>query len=498
MPSEGSVPFTVFVESALGSQLNPSSKSRSQINKYTRLASEASRRRKKAVTSPASLLVGWTSQNPQSLQDALDAEAEFHYRPSLRPVIDSLSCANVHFDESAHRILQYFLSVTMPSKISSGVNNIAGFTPLLPGDRDIAEDQIRQALQGDTDLHFNTLLASNAGRMQAMSSFTDFPGRQPPTYALQAVRTLQTVLREGRISQILVLDVCLLSLWEYHAAGNVFCTALWPMMKDLAALCGGLAQCDAYVAYKTMNFDFLFGILHLKAPFYDFETSPYLLKSGLREVDEAVLAGLNPRVEVMYRNLTLYLRLWRFCLHICPSVLHEARQTILRHRTQVSRYHARPLISLSSTMLHEDRAARADLLYHEMKATGILIWVWHVIWQRPMLPDLFLMEMLTLHKQKLVVAERYLAGTNWQIPEDVLLWNLCVSQMSSCQEAPGIKARLMDLLQANKCVDQSKLENMLSHMLPLSMIGGRTEQSRIFDNHCIDLTNIAPYECSAD
>lgn len=267
---------------------------------------------------------------------------------------------------------------------------IAGFTPVWPGDQILSTRLLAEAFQSDSLVSIYSLLTVCARRMRVINGVKGGLDL-PEVYAAKAISALLEVIKEkGRLTQRLILDISYLVLSEVYVKMHKKPEVYGQMLKDLIIHFGGLQNVPHFTAHACMGWDNLISATTLVLPALDPFRSPELLSTPV------VASEMNPSeimMEVYIQVQALEPRPKSMALtsHAFSNVI-QALEVFPQHAQTCIRLLARnssPKIFrvLTTPFLFDGKTAYGcqenaavakldiDLMY--IKVHGYLIWLWY-------------------------------------------------------------------------------------------------------------------------
>lgn len=357
-------------------------------------------------------------------------------------------------DESKSRIFSYYVRYWMPTPDEVPFAcQIAGFTPVHPGDQTLSIGLLSEALQSDSMVSIYALLTVCARRMRVING-VEGGLDLPEVYAAKAISTLLDVIKEkGRLTQRLILDISYLVLSEVYVRMHKKPEVYGQMLKDLIIHFGGLQNIDDFTAFACMGWDNLITSTTLVLPALDPFRSPELFPSVMvaSKLSQAELMQqihsqiqlLEPRARTMamvsnaFSNVIIAMQVFPEHVQTCIRLLaRNSSPKVFRVLTVPFLYDK----DTASGLQEDATVAKLDVDMMFVKVHCYLAWLWYsALGTLEYDPDVAQVlypppnEVSQLYIVRLTL-QNILSGlerTNWHVHYPLLLWIAIVGALAN-------------------------------------------------------------------
>lgn len=505
----------------------------SKINKHVQKLSARQRLKHKSdsliTKSAAQTLVGWheatpltppltvksesvTSGGDQEYDELEDYDEEIRSvssdsssnAPLLRGAVDSLPQSVVRIDAGRHQVLQYFLSVWMPSATHIPLGcQIAGYTPIWPNDLELSSRVMQGAMQTDHELSMYSLLAASSRRMQSLHRQKfDQPGL-PEMQTLQAVQALRKrAASSAPLDERLILDISYLILADLYAEIPSRSEIYYKIIRDLIVRFDGLQNLDPFVTQAALAYDYFNSMGTLTMPAID-----PLHDTALLGIDESVptvrakflaqdqLSKLEPRLRITAQIKHAFAKV--LCeIHTLPApAIADLKDLISHHVPQLYPVLAGPFTQVdtqpSVSPNHTGNLMTADTLSIQTRNILCHAWLWHTalgctgVVRKSMdeldpwahahekhVPPPHVRRASRAAWRQLGRIEELLRGTGWEVKRHLALWQDAIGYLLSVgqEDQQAFRARFVRQARAMSIVDEAGVRSGLASHLPLHRI----------------------------
>lgn len=389
----------------------------SRINQHSH--KHAKRKTKQPVSTAARRLVGWQakekpppagSTDPQGNSREKQQEQDLHRSDSTKPLVlipppDSAVGSVRKLSAAEAHILQYFVTVWMPSDVSRSGHQLTGFTPVASADGRLCDRVVSGALQSDDSASLDCLLSVVSHRIRILNHDSPEEDSLPEQFSWRAVKSLRESItqthRTQKPSPRIILDISYLILAELYRPPPSRSLTFRNLNRDLVVAYGGLHVLDPFVAQAALAYEYFTAQNELSVPLLDPVRDQRLMgvAADLPDVDARKLAAqristLELRIRILVEDLQYLTQIvegiqQQFPSEVVRQVIEFARNnTIHQHQLNAAALEQTSLPPTGATSSSdgrglEDTAAlqstimTADALYMHLRQQAHRIWLWH-------------------------------------------------------------------------------------------------------------------------
>ncbi|RVX72663.1 hypothetical protein B0A52_04061 [Exophiala mesophila] len=333
----------------------------------------------------------WDDAVPlETIRSASQSTTQSPQDTSLLP-LSTVGSSLFVMDESKSRIFSYYVRYWMPTPDEVPFAcQIAGFTPVWPGDQTLSIGLLSEALQSDSMVSIYSLLTVCARRMRVINGVQGGLDL-PEVYAAKAISSLLEVIKEkGHLTQRLILDISYLVLSEVYVKMHKKPEVYGQMLKDLIIHFGGIQNINGFTAFACMGWDNLISSTTLVLPALDPFRSPELFPSVMvastisrAELMQQIycqIQNLEPRAKSMAMTSNAFSNVIT-ALQIFPEHVQTCIRLLARNSSpKIFRVLTVPFLYDKDTAYgsQEDAAvAKLDVDMMFVKTHSYLVWLWY-------------------------------------------------------------------------------------------------------------------------
>jgi hypothetical protein len=421
--------------------------------------------------------------------------------PPLFFTIDSLPTLAVKLSATDHQVLQYFRKVWLPSvDYIPPECQIAGFTPVWPGDGELSARILESAMQSNDGMSVHALIAAGSRRMQSLHGQGFDQAGLPEHHTLSAVQALRKRAEApGSLNERIILDISYLILADLYSKTPSRTEIYWKISRDLIVRFGGLQNLQPFITQAALAYDYFLSVGTLTMPALDPLTDTALLgiapespKAQDRVSIHAQLAKLEPRLRMVAQLKHVYAMVLNHVQKLPSHVLVELKGSLQHHVPKLYAIMAGAFYQVAepSPRGNAPDMVTADSLHIQTRNLILHAWLWysalgcmgytrtsmeeenpwqevHQIYRQP--PHT---HQASSSWKQLDTIDQLVVNSGWQAKQRLTLWLDAMGYIVSTTFRDRIgfrdrlvrQARLMDVHSS-----EQMREHLVSH-LPLQMI----------------------------
>lgn len=445
----------------------------SQINAHVHRY--AKRRTRQLIATSASRLVGWqgrdgdrvtlpagpSKQKQPEIQDGNDdgdsseLQDSTTYTSNGRPLAppDSVATQLGVITVREQSILQYFVSVWMPSNTRRTGHQITGFSPVSSDDGRLCSSIVRGAIQSKDKTALNSLLTVVAQRIRLLNHAPPDPTNSPEYFSLRAIQSLREIVSTAQLpSQRVILDLSYLILAELYRPPPARSSLYRKMNRDLIIALGGLQHLDPFIAQAALAYEYFTAQSEVSVPILNPLRDRRLLSidEGLSEEEIArrstsIISKLELRIQILAEDIDCLAQVAEALQQFPISVVHRTwsfarHSTVQHHQLNAAALQQYNEAARLESVTMRNTVMSADGLWMHLRQQAHRVWLWHsaLAIHNPtgaspdmgaIIPPDCIKRDPSKFTETLARIENMLVVTGWMMRKDAVLWIACLGHL---------------------------------------------------------------------
>jgi hypothetical protein len=350
-------------------------------------------------------------------------------------------------------ILQYFVSVWMPSNTRRTGHQITGFSPVSSDDGRLCTSIVRGAIQSKDKTALNSLLAVVAQRIKLLNHAPPDPANSPEYFSIRAIQSLRETFSTAQLpSQRVILDLSYLILAELYRPPPARSSLYRKMNRDLIIALGGLQNLDPFIAQAALAYEYFTAQSEAGVPVLNPLRDRQLLSidKGLSEEESArraasITSKLEFRIQILVEDLDYLTQVAEALQQFPPSVVHRTwsfarHSTVQHHQLNAAALQQYNEVANLESVTMRNTVMSADGLWMHLRQQAHRVWLWHsaLAFYDPtgespdiaaIIPPDCIKRDASKFTETLARIENMLVATGWMMRKDVVLWIACLGHL---------------------------------------------------------------------